>query len=473
MASLRRFSIVTVVGLLSFFSLPGQGYRITVRVLDLPSADLILAHRFGMKFYTDDTVRTQGDGSALFSSGTLMPQGMYQIVFPDKKYIEFFLGDQQVFEISTEASGSRDKILFNGSPENASFNRWQTRLSSIRSQSSLLQEKIRKGNLSADSVLWVNKELRTLNAASNQIWETALNELRGTVAGKFISGMKPIRMPDSLASQRTQEGQMKQYRYVREHFFDDVDLADERMLRTPLIETKLDQYFNQVVPPYPDTIIRDAVTIIERSRSHPEVFHFVLQYLFNLYSDPKIMGTDAVYVYLAENYYLKGQAPWIDSTNLKGILVRVAELKPLLLGNMAPELSGLVNTDDIPVEIDTIKCEYLVLLFWDPGCSHCKIITPQLYQEYQALKLIGCEIAAINTHAEKEPWIKFISEHHLDWYNLYSPLQYRQLIEQYQVYTTPRIFVLDSERKIAGKDLAVEQIKPFIEQIRASRSERH
>jgi thiol-disulfide isomerase/thioredoxin len=448
-------------------NLQGQGYRISVHVPDLPSTDLILAHRIGLKFYTDDTLKTQGDGRLVFKGDSLLPQGMYQLVFPDKKYVEFFLGPIQFFEIRTLGSALTDSLSFTGSPENSHFIDWQRKYSAIRNRTAYLQEKIRKGNLSADSIQIINRELRSIQMYGNHVWDEAIKNLDETAAGSFVRGMRPVRLPDSLVSLRTQEGQYKQYLYFRTHFFDDVNFSDERMLRTPLLESKLDQYFNQIVPPYPDSIIRDARIIIDRSRVKPDVFRFVVQYLLNLYSDPKVMGTDAVYVYLAENYYLNGQATWIDSVNLQGIRVRVTDLKPLILGAPAPVLPGLINTKSTPVSIDTLKADYLVLFFWDPGCSHCKEVLPKLFLEYPGLQKLGCEVIAVDTHAEKDPWIKYIEENNLTWINVYSPVYYREILNRYQVFTTPRIFILDKDRKIIGKDLAVEQIKPFIEQTRS------
>lgn len=464
MASLKHIFSLTIAAAISCTLLQGQGYRISVNVPDLPSTDLILAHRIGLKFYTDDTVKTQGDGRSVFSGDSLLPQGMYQLVFPDKRYIEFFLGPVQFFEIRTLGSALTDSLAFTGSPENTYFIDWQRKYGAIRSRTSSLQEKIKKGNLPADSVKLINRELQSLQLYGNQVWDTAIQKLEGTAAGSFVRGMRPVRLPDSLVSLRTQEGQYKQYLYFRTHFFDGVNFSDERMLRTPLIENKLDQYFNQVVPPYPDSIIRDARIVIDRARAKPDVFRFVVQYLLNLYSDPKIMGTDAVYVHLAENYYLNGQATWIDSANLQGIRVRVADLKPLLIGSPAPVLPGLINTESTPVSIDTVNADYVILFFWDPGCSHCKEVLPKLLVEYPGLKKLGCEVVAVDTHAEKEPWIKYIEENKLTWINVYSPVYFREILNRYQVWTTPRVFVLDRKGKIVGKDLAVEQIKPFIEQ---------
>lgn len=464
-----QFALLTTVILcFSSVGLAGQGYRITLHINDLPEKDVILSHRLGLKFYTDDTVKTDTEGKAVFEADTVMPEGMYQIVFPDKKYSEFFLCKNQIFGISTRASAPSDSLSFSGSAENSQFHIWQQNYASNRSRSALIQNRIKKGNLTPDSTKLLNKELRQLLQTGNRLWDSAIHDLDGSLPGIFIKGLRPVKIPESLVKVETQEGQVQQYQYLRAHFFDDVDFTDERLLRTPLIETKLDQYFRQVIPPVPDTIIRDARKIIERCRPAKTTFQYVVQYLFNLYSAPEIMGTDAVYVFLAENYYLAGQTPWIDSANLQGIGSRVRELKPLLLGKVAPALDGLVGADDQPFDLSSIKSKYLVLYFWSPDCGFCKEATPRLHAQYADLKQMGIEVVALNTRIDKDPWIKFIAEKQLNWINAYSPQKVKVMIENFQAFSTPTLYILDAERKIIAKSISVDQVKPFFTQYLAA-----
>jgi peroxiredoxin len=442
--------------------LAGQGYRISVSVPDLPDKDIILAHRMGLKFFTDDTVRTDDRGLAVFEGTESLPEGMYQVVFPDKKYSEFFLDREQVFGLSTRASAPSDSLTFTGSPVNARFLEWQQATAANRNRTSRIQATLKTKKLSPDSIGLLNKELQQLQGSASRVWDSAVSDLGGTLAGSFIRGLRPVRVPESLSGDNTQDGQMKQYRYVRSHFFDGIDFHDERLLRTPLIETKLDQYFRQVIPQVPDTIIAEVGHVIGLTRPGGKVHQFVVQYLFNKYSEPEIMGTDAVYVHIAENYYFTGQAHWVDSTNLQGIRSRVKELKPLLIGAVAPPIDGLTDTLQQPYDLKKIRSDYLILYFWSPDCGFCKESTPKLYQQYPDLKQLGAEVVALNTRTDKAAWVKFINEHKLGWINLYSPARLQDMMENYQAFSTPALYILDSERRIIAKSISVDQVKPFL-----------
>jgi thiol-disulfide isomerase/thioredoxin len=452
--------------------LSGQGFRIGVTIPELAGKEVILSHRVGLKFFTDDTVKLQQDGHSTFIGDTLLPQGMYQIVFPDKKYVEFFIGPVQFFDLKTRLSSPNDSLVFTGSPENTRFAKWQNEYSKIRLRTSYIQDRLKKGGLTKDSSDLLTKELRTLQGATSFVWDEAIKDLKGSLPGKFIQGLRSVRIPDSLMALKGQEGQYKQYLFLRNHFFDNVPLDDERLLYTPLIETKYDQFFNQLVPPFADSIIREARNLIEKTRVKPDIFQYTVQYLLNLYSDPKVMGTDAVYVWLAENYYLTGQAWWITKENLQGIMVRVSELKPLLIGTPAPPLLGLENPDGAPVTLDAFTSRFLIVYFWDPGCSHCKETTPKLFQQYPELKAMGADVIAIDTHVEKPDWLSFINEHQLTWTNAISPKFFKENTERWQAWSTPRIFILGPDKKIIAKDIGFDQVKAFLQQVIAMERQR-
>jgi hypothetical protein len=98
------------------------------------------------------------------------------------------------------------------------------------------------------------------------------------------------------------------------HFWDKVDFSDERLLRTPILQSKIKQYTSQLTPPLPDSIIASCDTIIEKSKANKEVFKYCVATLTNFYENSNIMGYDAVFVHLAEKYYLTDLAYWADST---------------------------------------------------------------------------------------------------------------------------------------------------------------
>jgi peroxiredoxin len=259
--------------------------------------------------------------------------------------------------------------------------------------------------------------------------------------------------------------QILQYKYYLKHFFDYIDFSDGALVRTPLIHTKLNQFFSNVVPGHPDSVIRYVDKIIDLAEADPEMFQFTVQYLLNHYSQPKIMGMDAVYVHIGENYYMNGRAHWVSDQNLDLIRTRVKTLKPLLIGAPAPPLQGMETPDSVGIHLNDIEAKLIILYFWEPDCSFCKTATPKLMGTYRKFKDRDVVVLAVNTRLDVETWKSFIAEHELTWMNVYSPHNIRSVLTNYDAYSTPKLFILDSDKKIAAKDIGVEQIDQVIEHL--------
>ncbi|MCK5822106.1 MAG: DUF5106 domain-containing protein [Bacteroidales bacterium] len=414
-----------------------SGYSIQVEIQGISDTTLILAHRYGDKFFTDDTLRLNSNGIGAFNGEEQLLSGMYQIVFPDKSFFDFFIEDNQHFLVKTKLGSFIENNISIGNRYNQLFFDWHRASAKYRNTSEM---KI--------------------------IWDTTLQSAGESLVGKFLVSLRPFSIPEHIQKQKGfSENQLAQYHYYKDHFFDNTDLSDSNLLRTPVIYNKLKQFFSKVAPPQPDSLAYYADLVLDKTSGSPEVFRYTLQFLLNYYSDPKIMGTDAVYVHLAEKYYLSGKADWIDDDNLKHIANRVKDLKPLLIGRSAPLLKGLMTPEGQPVNPFELGNKWTVLYFWEPDCGHCKTSTPELHKDYDYLKSVGAEIFAINTRHDIPSWNAFIAEHELSWINLYSPSNIRGILENYQAWSTPLLFIIDSNMRIIAKDLSVSQVKDYIEHL--------
>jgi len=254
-------------------------------------------------------------------------------------------------------------------------------------------------------------------------------------------------------------------------------------LRTPLYEDKILTYLDKVVPQTPDSINPQIDMLIAKSRTSPDLFKYVLVTLFNHYGQSQIMGFDAIALYIADKYYLK-EATWSDSAYMAKLKGQVLKNYPLVLGKTAPDVQ-LVNVptehfmaaaDSLPMKknpyvgnffkLSDIKSDYIILFFWEADCGHCKKATPLMYDSYKKLKAKGVEIIAISTlfgEDGKVKWIDFVNEHKLyDWINAWNPYDYK-FKEEYDVTSTPTIYILDKNKKIIAKRIGAEQCEEIID----------
>ena len=260
------------------------------------------------------------------------------------------------------------------------------------------------------------------------------------------------------------------YRYYKAHFWDNIDFSDDRMLRTPIFHPKVKQYMEKLTPQgpdYVDSINASADYIITKAKANQEVFKYIVYWLTYNYESSNIMGMDAVFVHLVEQYYVTKQAFWVDSTQLYKITNRAYTLKPLLIGKKAP----MVNMPDSTgkyIPLYDVKAKYTVMIFWDHGCGHCKKEIPKLVEQYNSkLKAKGVQVYAIETEDKPKEWKQFIKEHKLNWINVCEPDDYKRAVTKkiYDIYSTPVIYLLDENKIIKAKRIESEQIINIVDML--------
>ena len=254
----------------------------------------------------------------------------------------------------------------------------------------------------------------------------------------------------------------QRYYYVT-HFFDHFDFNDDRIVRDPIFENKTDEFFKKVVYPLPDSINVQVYRVVEKTKRNDDIFKFIVHYAASMFEREKVMGMDAVFVYTVENYYMTGEAYWADSATVATMTERAMKLKPTLIGQRAPYLNLYDTTETKRVSLYNIPADYTILYFWDSGCGHCKKTTPVLLELYHNYKGKGVEVYAVGTELENDDWKKYIRENNIDFINVSdTPEQPDYFRTIYDIYSTPRVFILDKDKKIIAKQLTVEQIEEFI-----------
>ncbi len=442
-------------------------YRIGVVIPHLPGKEVYLGYHFADKNYVEDTLRLDARGRGVFEGQDTLPGGVYLLVLPNMEYVEFLVDEQnRFFTLETDTTDFFNTLKFKGSRDNTDFLSYQKELSHLNKQLYELHQRLRKNRDNADSSQVIQEKIDDINGQTKELNKKIIADHPGSFLAHLVAAMTPpdvpdIKIPEGVAN-RDSLLWVKRYGYLRDHYFDGVDLSDERLLRTPVIYNRLNQYFNRILVQVPDSLIPQVDRIIALARGNDKVYQYVVIWLLNNYQQSKIMGLDAVYVHIAENYYLAGKTPWADSTLLTKLQERVDHIKPTLIGHQAHDLK--METLDGPwVDLYEIDAPYTVLFFWDPNCGHCKKAIPQLHTLYEKYKDKGLQVMTIYIYDNKEIWKKFLVEHdYLDWINAWDPYQLTRFRDYYDVYSTPVIYVLDRDKKIVAKRLDVDILGRFL-----------
>ncbi|MRG46384.1 DUF5106 domain-containing protein [Chitinophaga sp. SYP-B3965] len=450
--------------LCSSFSLHAQGYNITVQLKGYQSGTLYLGHYMGKTTYVMDSAQINNEGIAVLKGAEKQPGGIYLIVLPGKtRYFEMLLDKVQTFSIMADSSDLSGKTVYKNSPDNDMFSAYNKFLASQSDIMNDIQRKLAAARTAEDTakVRPITEELgKRLLAYRDDIIQKQPKTLLASI-------FKAMREPQVPPMPRKKDGSLdSSYPFLayKSHYWDDVDLSDGRLVRTPILETRLTRYFNQLVTPVPDSVIAEGDRLIAKTKKDKESFKFVVWWLTRTYEESPIMGMDAVFVHLVEKYYVTKQAYWVSEEQNEKIISRAFTIAPNLIGQKAAALA-LVDTAGRPKSLYDVKSKYTVLVFWDPTCGHCITEVPRLDSAYKASwKKKGVTMYGVKTEGTQAEWTKFIQDKHLTgWAHVWDPGYKSNYRKFYDVYSTPLVYLLDENKKILAKRLGVEQLEEFLE----------
>lgn len=452
------------------WNLSGQtGHSITVISTSAPESKLRLAYHVGSQQYVKDSLTTDKSGKGRFSGSEKLPPGVYMIVLPDNRFFEFLVGDDQHFDIQFDRNDPSATLKFIGSEENSRFTAYQRNWKTLQEEAVKIGSRLNESRQGSPEAVAARKDLSDQETKMKQfLRETAVNN-KGTLLGAIAMSVIPVETPTPVVPPGTHNPdslvRLLSYLHYKTHFFDNIDFSEAGLIRSPVLGGKLDQFFKQVVIQMPDSIIREADRLLKKSSVDKDVYQYVAVWLMNKYASSEIMGHDAVVVYMADSVYLARKAPWASEEYLSDLKKRIERLRPSLIGKKATELL-MSSFSGNYVSLYDIEAEFTIVYFWEPDCGHCKESTPLLKEYYDRNKSSGVEVFAVCTRDEKEKWEQYIVDNSLTWINGWDPQRMSKFDYYYNVESTPLIYILDRNKKIIAKRLAVNDIPSFIDSYR-------
>ncbi len=275
----------------------------------------------------------------------------------------------------------------------------------------------------------------------------------------FIQTMKEPEMPQP--TRPVSDMIEYKYGYLANHYFDNINFSDKRLLNTPLLEQKMGFYFKQMVPPLPDSIIEWVDQTLQKAKANNEVFNWSVRYLYNLYREAPLEGNTEVYNYIGENYILTEPNRWNDKTFVEKVHSRVAKAKLNPIGEKATNLV-LQSPGGRKVYLFSIKANYTILFFYNPECEACKPVSAALSDFSKQYQAKGVEVFAVYMDKKQDVWKEAIATKGQNWINVFDPNGSVKIEEKYDIYALPMIYLLEKDKKVIGRDVPVEKLKNMI-----------
>jgi thiol-disulfide isomerase/thioredoxin len=446
------------------------GKQISITLTPLKNCWVYIGSYYGKGKALVDSAYLNEKSMGVFKGNKLVG-GIYFIVSPKMTILfEFLVDSKQQFNIVGDTL-QKEKVLITGSQDNELFKNY---LIFSTERGKIMQDQeaaYHQAKTNADSTKYKNlimqgdKELQVYREDLIKKYPTSLLAmLFNTMKRPTVPAVPVVKgKPDSLYP----------YRFVKDHFWDDVVFNDDRLLRTPFFESKLDDYFKYYVSPEPDSLIDEVKFMLLSAKTGKEIYPYLLTKFTNKYISPEFMGQDKVFLYLFENFYAKGDTVLLNAASKKTITERAYSLMANQLGLPAAPLE-LTDTLGKNTSLYGIKAPFTVVAFWDPNCGHCKEEIPRLDSMYRAKwQAMGVAIYAVNIYEnENVAWKKFLNDKNLrNWYHVFQTKSARAAEEKagqpsykqlYDVFKTPTLYLLDKDKRIIAKQLSIQQFDDLI-----------
>jgi thiol-disulfide isomerase/thioredoxin len=449
------------------------GRNIEITLKPYKNTKVYLGTNYGQGRVLADSAVLNEASVGYFKGKEKLTPGIYFIVSPKYSILfEFLVDEGQQFKIIADTLNLSDyKII--GSKENDIFSAYSKKMNQLGGERNQLEQAYAKATTAMDSAN-AKAALIKMEGVFKQERQNIITTAPNSMMRFFLDVLQRPEIP-AIPIVNGKADSTYPFYYMKEHFWDNVVFNDNRLIRTPFFEAKLDEYFNNYVSQSPDSIIEEVQYMLTVAKTGKEIYPFLLFKFTNKYISPQYMGQDKVFLHIFQNFFSKGDTVLLNEASKKAITERAYSIMANIIGNPAPVLN-LSTMDNKTFSLYNLSSKYTFLAFWDPTCGHCKIEMPRVDSFYtKSWKQLGVQVVGVNTNfKELAAWKLFVKNESFDtgWIHAYqteaalnaeiqagTPTTIRQL---YDVFKTPTFYLLDKDKKIIAKNLSVEQFHDFL-----------
>ncbi len=459
-----------------------DGYQIDVTIDGFTQKELYLGYHYGDKQYLKDTVAVDANGVYSFKGEEALDCGIYLVVMPpDNKYFQILIDEEQHFSIKTAEADPVANMKVENSKDNKLFYDYLSFLGQQRPKAEALKKEREAAVDDATKQAAIDQKFENINLDVRKYQQDIIDNHPTTLTAALVKGGIELKIPEDITDE------IEKYLFVKQNWFNNVDFSNPCLLRSNVLHTKSNYYIEKLTPQHPDSINQSVDYILEKAKENEDVFRYFLVHFLNKYASSKIVGMDAVYVHIVEQYYATGQAPWTDEEQLEKIIDNAKRLKPILIGKIAPDISvpeldidKTLELKDIenehkrfahkdPITLSEVESPFTILFIWSPDCGHCKKSMPDMIKFYDEYKDKGVKMYAIchKNYKETPSCAEFLKERPemLEWMNLNDPYFRSRYPTLYDVKSTPQLYILDEKKEIISKRIGAEQLPEVMEQL--------
>jgi hypothetical protein len=251
-----------------------KGCAIEFQSENYANRTLYLVSHYGKYQTLLDSVVGTLEGVIAFKRPEKYVSGLYLLVNQDNKIeYEFLMDEEQQFRIEIDTADP-SRTVIKGSKLNTDFNTFNTFFAVQKKRIETIEKSLVQHNTSSDSLrakLQIDSLQQTIISYKNRYISKNDNSL-----ALLYKLSQPINNFNALPQNLELPTLKDSLNFLKTNFLKGINFNDERLLRNPFLESRLNTYFDQLVAPNPQSITSEIDSILGSIRSTD---HVVFKYL--------------------------------------------------------------------------------------------------------------------------------------------------------------------------------------------------
>ncbi len=448
-----KFLIASVLFVFTLFCFPARPLAqqyISGSISNYANQKIYLFSFQGERQILIDSMLTNPEGS--FSIARKLQTGMYKIQTQKGASLEIIFQENPVQFVANTPDFS-EAVYFVQSPENTDWQQYKSNRNDSYRKEELLKPLIQQYD---QSTIFYGQVVSEFNRVQDSIQSYAIKLIQDH-QGEYVSRLVKTDLRPVINLQLPFSEQREQ---IIQHFFDQTDFSDTLLISSNILTAKLIDYLSLYQRPDMDmnqtqfAFMKGVDEILNQASVNNTMYAFVLEYLLDGFAH---LGLSAVTDYLSSLPHFN--AGCIDTETLMKIERIVNPYRKIVIGAQATPIEG-EDISGIPFSMDTITKPHTIVVFWSLTCPHCLELMPKLkafHQENPSYAIVSVILSPNNATLKD-----YIQNEGLDWTHLVEGEGWDgPLVQAYNVYGTPTLFVLDKDKKIESKPSGMDELRAF------------
>ena len=239
-----------------------------------------------------------------------------------------------------------------------------------------------------------------------------------------------------------------------------VDTAKVRELNA-----RLERYFSMLEAEPVEVKKAECDALIEAA-SDKDLRQRIALKAYNHYLNSSLMGDEAVAIHLTDRWFSSGDIPMGSEKDLFDAKLFAEFNRQSLIGMPAPEVT-LLDPSGAHVTFPG-SGRFQVLYFYDTDCAKCKIESPMLRSLLDD-KDYPVDVFAVYVGREEDKWAFWrestfrVKAQNTKVIHLWDPDDSSDYQMRYGVTVTPKMFLVDPDGVIVGRNLDTDSLEKLLE----------